>query len=240
MASESRGDYWQRVQKGLVQRLAIKGEGNTALAILNSELTGDWSYEDWGLNYYGIRVISQQIDFDYLQPNEENLQETINKILNGTVERCSSVTICLPLPELEDDWKDNLRSVLRGEKVVNQGVLVSPAPHEYEGLYFRSKTEIQISKALDKAQVVYFPLPVACYNRKHREPDFLVVSRSGKWDILEVQGEPYHPASTATRDHERARAFKRFGIPVEFYDADRCYSDPDGVVRDFLGVISKT
>ena len=67
-----------------------------------------------------------------------------------------------------------------------------------------------------------------------KEPDFLVCL-NGKWGILEVMGETFHPSATAIRDHDRARLFKDYGLVViEFYDASRCYSDPEAVVDDFL------
>lgn len=65
-----------------------------------------------------------------------------------------------------------------------------------------------------------------------REPDFLVC-QNGKWGILEVMGAEYHP--DATKDHDRARLFKDYGLTyIEFYNANRCYNDPEGVVGDFL------
>jgi hypothetical protein len=62
-----------------------------------------------------------------------------------------------------------------------------------------------------------------------------LVCSEGKWGILEVMGETYHPASTAMQDHDRARLFKDYGINcMEFYEAKRCMKDPKSVVEDFL------
>jgi len=67
-----------------------------------------------------------------------------------------------------------------------------------------------------------------------KETDFLICS-NGKWGLLEVMGEAFHPSATAIKDHDRARLFKDYGLVViEFYDATRCYNQPEVVVDDFL------
>jgi very-short-patch-repair endonuclease len=116
------------------------------------------------------------------------------------------------------------------------------------GFRFRSKTEIEIAKELDRAGVLFFPncgarlngysLPNDLENvRRTYEPDFLVCA-GGRWGILEVDGEPYHPAERAAYDHERDRLFKNHGIRVvERYDASRCWSNPHEVVREFLKLL---
>ena len=107
---------------------------------------------------------------------------------------------------------------------------------EHDGVYFRSKTEIKIYDVLKKRAVLFFVNATAVLGGKElkREPDFLVC-QGGKWGILEVMGEPYHPATTAMQDHDRARLFKDYGVVmIEFYGSERCYRDPEGVVTDFL------
>ena len=85
-------------------------------------------------------------------------------------------------------------------------------------------------------------MAVGHYDPKHirnsrREPDFLVC-QEGRWGILEVMGEPFHPPQTAMQD--RKRLFDDFGIRiVEFYSASRCYQEPDSVADDFLKRLAK-
>jgi hypothetical protein len=113
---------------------------------------------------------------------------------------------------------------------------------QHDGLHFRSKTEIRIYDALKKHAVLFFANAAAVLGGKNikREPDF-VVCLEGKWGILEVMGEQFHPAQTAMRDHDRARLFKDYGIRlIEFYEAGRCYNDSDAVVNDFLTRLSKS
>jgi hypothetical protein len=121
---------------------------------------------------------------------------------------------------------------------LNVAALVSKAPVEHDGLRFRSRAETRIYDALKRREVLFFPNAAAVFGGKpedeKREPDFLVCVK-GRWGILEVMGERYHPGATAARDHERARLFKDYGLRfIEFYDAARCGLEPEAVVDDFL------
>jgi uncharacterized protein YjbI with pentapeptide repeats len=120
----------------------------------------------------------------------------------------------------------------------NQGI---KAPHQWNGFYFRSKTEIKIAEALDRAGVLFYPNNKARLNqaefRVNKESDFLIF-QAGKFGILEVDGRPYH--QTAADDHERDRLFKRHGIRViERFDSKRCWDEPDKVVQEFLELLSQ-
>jgi len=123
-------------------------------------------------------------------------------------------------------------------KVSNQGI---NAPHEWKGFYFRSKAEIKIAEALDRAGVLFYPNSKARLNkaeaRVNKESDFLVF-QAGKFGILEVDGREWH--QIAADDHERDRLFKRYGIRViERFDASRCWNEPDKVVQEFLEILSQ-
>jgi hypothetical protein len=121
---------------------------------------------------------------------------------------------------------------------LNAGALAFQAALEHDGLRFRSRAEIHIYDALKRRDVLFFPNAAAVLggraNQDKKEPDFLVCL-NGKWGILEVMGEAFHPSATAIKDHDRARLFKDYGLVViEFYDASRCSSQPEMVVDDFL------
>jgi hypothetical protein len=82
---------------------------------------------------------------------------------------------------------------------------------------------MRIAVALDRSGVLFLPNCMGRLSgstgRKNLECDFLVC-HEGKWGILEVDGEPYHPAKRAAQDHERDRLFKAHGIRVvERFDA---------------------
>jgi hypothetical protein len=118
----------------------------------------------------------------------------------------------------------------------NQGI---NAPYQWNGFYFRSRTEIRIAEALDRAGVLFYPNSKARLNkaeaRVNMESDFLVF-KAGRFGILEVDGREWH--QTAADDHERDRLFKRHGIRViERFDAARCWNEPDEVVQEFLEIL---
>lgn len=126
-------------------------------------------------------------------------------------------------------------------EVSNQGV---NALQKWNGFYFRSQPEIKIAQAFDLAGVLFYPNCKArlstSLGREGKETDFLVFYQ-GKWGILEVDGEPWHPPSRAVHDHERDRLFKVHGIRVvEHYDASRCFQQPDQVVAEFLEILKQT
>ncbi len=110
------------------------------------------------------------------------------------------------------------------------------------GLKYRSRPELRIARAFDKANVLFLPncrarLSNQAGQRVNREPDFLVLWK-GKWGILEVDGEGYHPSSRTVNDHERDRLFKRYGVrTVEHFDAEHCFKRPDEVVEEFLHLL---
>jgi hypothetical protein len=133
-------------------------------------------------------------------------------------------------PQLEAPGDDD------NQPGLNSGSLVSGGAHAYDGLRFRSRTEIRLYDELKRRQVLFFPNAAAVLGDTglKREPDFLIC-KNGKWGILEVMGEPFHPSATAMQDHDRARLFNDFGVSnIWFYDASRCYNTPVEVIDDFL------
>ena len=70
--------------------------------------------------------------------------------------------------------------------------------------------------------------------------DFLVCA-DGKWGILEVDGEPFHPPSRTVADHDRDRVFRLHGVRVvEHFEASECFNNPDQVVAKFLELLRKS
>lgn len=130
------------------------------------------------------------------------------------------------------------------QRLPNSASLVSRGSIEWDELRFRSKSEIEVYKALKKRNVLFFANATAVLGGKDKkkdkkEPDFLVC-QNGKWGILEVMGDRHHTPNNAMQDHERARLFKDYGVScIEFYDAIKCYNTPEGVVDDFLDRLSK-
>src|SRR5260221_503562 len=113
-----------------------------------------------------------------------------------------------------------------------------------EDTILASASSFKIAEALDKANVLFLPNCKARLgipsSRENREADFLICT-DGKWGILEVDGEPFHPPSRTVYDHERDRLFRSHGIRVvEHYDATKCYNEPDTVVQEFLQMLNKS
>lgn len=146
------------------------------------------------------------------------------------------------LPQLpEPQLADRPNPTEEGQDVLNNAVLGDVELIAYQGLYFRSYSEVRVYQELVKRSVIVFANPTATLGPvgSKKEPDFLVCC-SGSWGILEVMGEKYHPSSTAMDDHDRARLFKDHGVQcIEFYDARECYNRPAAVVDDFLRRLEK-
>jgi hypothetical protein len=107
----------------------------------------------------------------------------------------------------------------------------------WQNLCFSSVSEVKIAQALDRAGVLFFPNCVGrlttTQGRRNFECDFLVCEE-GYWGILEVDGEPYHPASRAAEDHKRDGFFLDGGVWVHRFDSNECFKYPDDVVLRFL------
>lgn len=142
----------------------------------------------------------------------------------------------------DENWRSDLQELIQGKGVSNQasGADVSRL---WQGFKFRSATEIKIAEALDRAGVLFFPLPkarvVTPNGHMNVEPDF-VICQEGRWGILEVDGEPFHPPTRSAIEHDRVRLFRHHGVVcVERFDAKRCYENSDKTVEDFLLLMVK-
>ena len=127
----------------------------------------------------------------------------------------------------------------------NQGIQFNPDSRIYvwEKLRFRSKAEIAIAYALDRVGALYLPNCLARLNnpekskpRANLEADFLICY-SSKWGILEVDG-PHHTNQRRVEEQKRERLFRLHGIKVvERYDAQKCITHPNAVVKEFLRLL---
>jgi hypothetical protein len=150
------------------------------------------------------------------------------------------------LVDTSPEWRSAFLEILQGRGISNQGKdfhnqAVKDSLRSWNDLRFRSESEVRIAKALDDVGVLFLPNCMARLNttdgRRNREADFLVCS-AGKWGILEVDGEPFHPPTRTVEDHRRDRYFKAHGITVvEHFDATECYNKPDQVVQRFLEIL---
>jgi hypothetical protein len=140
------------------------------------------------------------------------------------------------------DWRNELLAILDGRDVDNQAIGFK-ATRTYEGLRFRSESEVRIAQALDRAHVMYVPncrARVGSVDRRRNiEADFLVMV-GGKWGVLEVDGEQWH-IGHAARDHERDRPFHFHGAKiVQRFDAGECFENADAVVAKFIALLNRS
>jgi hypothetical protein len=152
--------------------------------------------------------------------------------------RANSVTVT-------EHWREELLALLRGDTITNQGLPGGSqrAILSWNGLRFRSQTEIRIAQELDRRKVLFLPNCLArlgLRERQNREADFLICAE-GKWGILEVDGDLAHPPTRTAEDHERDRLFQTHGILLaQHFAASECWENADGVVTKFLALLRQT
>jgi hypothetical protein len=192
------------------------------------------------LNLRGPRVA-----YDCLNDHQHNIYRKVWDSLNAPLPHGWELRELnirgVVVRNLDPDWHSELLELARGKSVNNQAT--ADASRLWNGLRFRSLTEVRIAEALDRAGVLFFPLCRGRLNgetgRVVREPDFLVC-KDGKWGILEVDGEPYHPPSRTVHDHARDALFQQHGVQfVQHRDSDDCYMTPDKVVAEFLTLLDR-
>ena len=207
-------------------------------------------YQDFGRWVETIDIVlsGPRGAFDVLTKREHPTAQAIEAAINAVVPAGALVETIIPRAQIIDidpDWRVHMLHVARGGVVDNQGVQIGSAPVVmWNNLRFRSQSEVRIARALDGKSVLFLPNCMARLTtdtgRHNREADFLVCVE-GKWGILEVDGEPYHPPTRTVQDHERDRLFRLYGIRVvEHFDAAQCYNAADRVVNEFLELLRRS
>lgn len=230
----------------------IEGEEREAARLLLAcSLSADEEYGDWNttilkLTLWGPRRVYEALRNQSIGAGDAPLRQALEGSAQAAAPpRFDDVVLTgrvqfRPVPAT--GVREELAAFLDGKHIHNQARGLHIAV-EWEGLKFRSKSELRIAQALDRARVMYLP---NCRGRiggkdgrRTIERDFLVIL-NGRCGILEVDGEPYHPAARSAIEHERDRLFKTHGVTlVERYDAKRCYRDPDHVVAEFLELMKR-
>jgi hypothetical protein len=248
MAPEANFD--ERLQASAV-RFLIEGKEEVAARVLLSCTLEHWVRESYGWNNDGCEDITIKLSgpreaYDILTDIKNPIRESIEYALNACSPENWSIYLLVKasLIDIDTNYRNELLEIARGRGISNQAGSQTTQILNWNNLGFRSASEIKIAKALDNAGVMFFPNCKvrlgAIGTRSNREPDFLIC-HNGKWGILEVDGEPFHPASRTVADHERDRQFKLHGITVtEHYDATRCYNEPDAVIGEFLNILDRS
>lgn len=206
------------------------------------------SYTAFGIPYVHITFVGPREVYDRMTNSFDALHTKICLGLRAVAPtfgfRGGNVDGRLELPALTSDDQRALTDLALGRNVHNQAPGI-PREHVvlWNNLRFRSVTEAKIAEALDRAAAAFWP---NCRSRvgsgKHRrniEADFLVL-QDGRFGVLEIDGEPWHPPERRAEEQQRDRLWNRHGVKVvQHYDAKRAYAQPDGVVADFLGILAR-
>ncbi len=239
------------LQASAARFLIDGGEEDVASILLSCELecedSGDtWWQGDETISAVHIKLTGPRAAYEVLSRSDHAVTKAVRKAIEAVLPSdryLKHLTAHATLVEIDPDWRTELLEIARGCGVNNQGGR-SKSTVSWMNLNFRSKSEVRIAQALDREGVLFVPNCVArvasAEGRRNREPDFLICA-DGKWGILEVDGEPFHPPSRTVHDHERDRLFKAHGIRiVEHYDSSECFQQPKVVARNFLNLLRQT
>ncbi len=236
------------LQASAARFLIDGGEEDAASILLSCELecqdSGDsWWHGDGTIWAVHVRLTGPRAAYEVLSRSDHAVTRAIRKAIEAIVPSdryIKRLTAHAELVEIDPDWRTELLEIARGRGHSQSGRSQSTVL-SWMNLNFRSKSEVRIAQALDNVGVLFMPNCAARVTtgdgRRNREADFLVCS-DGKWGILEVDGEPFHPPSRTVHDHERDRLFKAHGIRlIEHFDSSECFQHPEIVVRKFLNLL---
>jgi hypothetical protein len=230
------------------------GEEDAAHVLLSCSIAFDLTedvdfYNQPKGTYYGdVHIQGPRSAYNVLNDEGNPISESIIHAIKAVTPdhiRLSRFIIKAEIIDIDPNWRNELLEIARGRGVHNQlADLEQARVRIWNNLRFRSQSEVRLAIALDRAGVLFLPNCRGRLNtphgRENREADFLVCCE-GKWGILEVDGEPFHPPSRTVQDHERDRLFKAHGIRVvEHFDASECFENALKVVERFLEILRRS
>ncbi|MGB5898513.1 MAG: pentapeptide repeat-containing protein [Geitlerinemataceae cyanobacterium] len=121
-------------------------------------------------------------------------------------------------------------------------------PLVWEKLKFRSLGEVEVAKALDRANMLFFPHSVArldCGGRRISDPKpgFLVCHRLPgtpncvRWGLLMVDSVGDDKLDLLFEEQERELNYERGGIRIYRFSYSKCLNCPNEVVREFIELL---
>jgi len=227
------------------------GHNEAAVVLLSctfDQVTREYDSWDGGFWTIGLRGYSTQ-DIRFLLNDAEHeltkeIVRSFNMVLPFNV-TFKQFWIGAPLVQVTPALRQSLLELAQGKTITNQGnVREGETFLLWEQLRFRSQAEKVIALELDRKNVFFLPNCLGRLTRldgirRNVEADFLVC-HEGRWGILEVDGDTYHPPERIATEQERDRFFRQYSIrPVEHYHATRCLSDPKAVVTEFLLLLQR-
>jgi hypothetical protein len=233
-------------------RFLIDGHEEEAASLLlscNLEKHGSpdtWISGDETIYAMHISLSGPRRAYEILRHKDHAITKSIRAAIEALLpddEYIKHFTARAELVDIDSEWRSQFLEIVKGKGIHNQGVNAL-AVTTWKNLRFRSQSEVRIAASLEKAGIAFWPNCIARLpfndGARNREADFLIC-RNGKFGILEVDGEPFHPASRTAQEHERDRLFKLHGVRVvEHFDASECFENADMVVKRFLDILARS
>lgn len=231
---------------GAIRYLMETGHSDIGRLLLSCEIEVSERYfeEDayYAITLLGSPAFYQKYQQDMSDDGEHEgafrsaLQDAFNAVLPG---HYPTLHVGVGVTDFDIDWRTRLLAEHETQETADNQNSFAKKPIVWNGMKFNSHAEIKIAQALEHVGVTYFPNCLvrvgAPNNQQTLFPDFLICYR-GKWGILEVDGQSYHQG-TATQDFERMRKLFQHVAYFDRYPANRCTSEPDKVVSEFLEIL---
>lgn len=185
-----------------------------------------WAYGELYVPINNLGFVSDDI--------KKEIEETIKYIFPSNVDfDLYNIAIIPKLEESYENWRIDILEKILGQGINNQASFTTTKVPmcEYKYMKFRSKTERKLAPYFENSKILFFPLPLAVCGNEHREPDFLVCKK-GKWAILEIVDDIYHPS--VEKEAYRTRWFQDHNIQIRSYEANKCYEKPEEIVNEFI------
>ena len=189
-----------------------------------------WEHDNWngGQDTWRLSLAVPAGVYFGLEDREAREVE-INRALTMPMETLSSsdtmfVKIVTSLVE-DPDWRRKVNQHISGEGITNQGRVNSAniATREYDGLLFRSRSEVCFYQALKRSGVPFAPLSVVLHGGltyQRVEPDFIIY-RDGLVMLVEIDGDNFH-SETPAAAHARLKFLTDEGVKLERINATAC------------------
>lgn len=234
----------------LAEGLKVRGDARSLAVLLAGNCSFDYLDTDFGVRNWGLQVglpvaLFHALSSADIEQVQAALCEVGQSFFRGPgddwLQRVTVTPSVVPAPA---GWRDDALRFVRGEGVTNQGRVRSDniASQQHRGLLFRSRAEISLFEAMQRAQLAVAPLPVFVRVGKnyHRlEPDFVVVYK-GLTFVVEVDGDTFHRETPAEAD-KRLIPLTYEGVEVRRVRAADVASDQlaDTAVRELIEFMAK-
>lgn len=251
------GVDWDALLATAVQRLVKLDKPEAALALAESSIVRMLGWNKWKMVEIHLAVpgdlydalthpdiyANDELPDDFGSTYEVEGSSLLCQVFTHVLppgSTCRRVEAKIRNKPVSDSWRDEFKASLdRG--AVNQGNVpgVPAAPHiSRDGLRYRSKTEMRVAEELKQRNLLFFPLPAAVLpGRAVREPDFVVLHK-GRVGVLEVHGEPWHPASRAAEENAKSLPYRLAGAEHLIVDATEAYNAATVVVDRLLALMA--